>query len=238
MRFRHPATLGFCCFLTAATTVVTASPAAAAEPEYADWQLSGTSGTVTLPTTGFPLAEWETDSSGPQIHSGATTFLGADTPFGAEFGSSQGQEYAFIRPAPRNQPSTTTFTFSGPTPASGWGFATGDIDADTIQISGADAEGNPVSAAQLGFQGGFNYCENVPKPGTCASDPGNDVPAYSETGDTAVLTGNGPDTHGASGWFKPTVPLSSLTFEFSVLQGSRVYQLWFATQDDRGTARR
>ncbi|MEU3271359.1 carboxypeptidase-like regulatory domain-containing protein [Saccharomonospora sp. NPDC006951] len=229
MRFRHPATLGAAGFLAAAITVVTASPATAAEPEYAEWQLDGTSGTMTLPAAGFPIAEWETDSGGPQIQSGATTFLGADTPFGAEFGGSQGQEYAFIRPAPANQPSTTTFTFPGATPASGWGFATGDIDADKIEISGTDAAGNPVSAAELGFQGAFNYCRNVPKPGSCTADPGDDLPTYSETGDTAVLTGNGSDTSGASGWFTPTVPLSSLTFEFSVLQGAPVYQLWFAT---------
>ena len=49
---------------------------------------------------------------------------------------------------------------------------------------------------------------------------------------TGVLTGNAAaiDTDGASGWFQPTVPLSSLTFVFTWRAGFPVYQTWFATE--------
>lgn len=41
-----------------------------------------------------------------------------------------------MRPAAdnANSPSTTTYTFATPTPAGGWGFVLGDVDADQVLV--------------------------------------------------------------------------------------------------------
>ena len=43
---------------------------------------------------------------------------------------------------------------------------------------------------------------------------------------TSTLTGTGTDTQGASGWFRPTVPVTSVTLTYSVLTGIPSFQLW------------
>ena len=100
--------------------------------------------------------------------------------------------------------STTKLAFDAPTPASGWAFALGDIDADQVEISGTDTAGHPLTAADLGFAGVFNYCAVSPKPGGCTGPgPFTDVPTWHPG--SARLVGNGPDTFGASGWFVPAM---------------------------------
>lgn len=221
---RLPAVFGLPVFL-AATLLATALPAAAEGTAYASWSFDD--GTVTVPVTGFPDGALTTDASAAQVFSGGTTFLGPGTPFGAMFGSSQGKPYAYIRPAPRNRPSTTTITFAAPVPANSWGFALGDVDADTVTVSATTEGGVPLTADQLGWRSAFNYCAVTPKPSSCGVDPGVFVPTWDAASST--LRGNGLDTSGSAGWFVPTVPVTSVTFTFSVLSGNPIYQVWLAS---------
>ena len=227
--FRGAAVLGLTAFVAAAVVLTGAVPASADGSVYGTWEVSGTRGTMTVPVTGFPSASFISDASAVQTHDEASSFLGANTPVGQVFGSSQGKPrgHAFVRPASRNQPSTTTFTFASPTPATGWAFTLGDIDADQVRIEATTAGGAAASVAQLGWQAGFNYCVNSPKPPTCGTGPFGDVPVWDPA--TMTLRGNGPDTEGSAGWFRPTAPLTSLTFVFSVQSGNPIYQIWFAS---------
>lgn len=166
-----------------------------------------------------------TDATGTQVFGGSSLWLGTDTPFGAEFGSTQGEPYAQIGLAPGNQPSTTTVTFPSPSPGSGWGFAVGDIDADVLTIS-ADGPDGPLPTSAIGFESTFNLCSNVPKPSACGSPTPTDVPTWDPL--TGTLTGSGADTVGASAWFTPGEGVTSLTFTFSLQTGIPSFNLWFA----------
>ena len=130
------------------------------------------------------------------------------------FGSSSG--YTYIQPSspPTSGSSTIVFTFASATPATGFGFTLGDIDAESVTISATTTGGVPVTAAELGYQSSFNYAG------------GADVPTWNAG--TSSLIGNTADTSGASGWFSPTVPLETLTFASSTLSGSPQYQVWMA----------
>lgn len=193
---------------------------------YGDWSVADQPGTMTVPLAGFPSSELTTTSTSARVGSGSSAFLGASTPFGETYGSSQGREYLLARTAAGGAPSITTVTFAAPTPV-GWGFALGDVDADTVRVAATDANGSPVPPDALGWQDSFNYCRNSPRPSTCAGPgPFTDAPRWDPA--TATLTGNGADTSGAAGWFRPTVPLRSLTLTFSVQRGIPVYQVWTA----------
>ena len=202
---------------------------------YAAWTLGGSggdySGTMTLPGN-FPASTFTSDArANSWTGSGANTWLGEDTPFGQVFGTSQDEPYVAFRPAndaPGN-PSTTTYTFEEPTPDYGWGFALGDIDADTVTVSATDADGNPVPIDALRYEGSFNFCDTSPRPGACSglSAPYH-TPTWTPGQNSGVLSGDGDDETGGVGWFRPTVPLSTLTFEFEALSGFPIYQAWFA----------
>ena len=178
---------------------------------YGRW---GVNGTLSLPAASFV-----TTSTNPSTPTSAV--LGAQTPFGAVYGSSKGQSYLLLQTAAGRAPSNTVLTFAAPTVAGSWGFALGDVDADQVTVSATGADGRAVTAEELGWQGAFNYCA-APASG-CV---GTDLPLWDPA--TATLTGNGPDTNGASGWFRPTVPVRSLTLRFTAQSGSPVYQLWTA----------
>lgn len=202
----------------AATAVVVApasGPAEAVTGAYAAWTVAGANpswaGTMTVAALGFPAATFATNSNSPSIASSAT--LGAGTPFGAQFGTSSGQQYLSFRAAASQRPSTTTFTFESPTPASGWGFALGDIDAEAITLEATGPDG-PLTAAELGYRSSFNYAG------------AGDEPVWNPA--TATLSGNGNDTNGASGWFMPTAPITSLTVTFTTLTGFPIAQMWVA----------
>lgn len=201
--------------------VVAASPAYAAESAYAEWELS--EGSVSVPVTGFPAGTFSTDATSAATAAGGSTYLGAGTPFGQAFGSSRGRSYVVVRPAAGGRPSTTTITFADPAPAT-WGFALGDIDAETVQVSATGPDGKAVD---VGYQGVFNYCTATPKPASCGTAPATDLPNWG----SGTLRGNGPDTQGASGWFRPAAPISALTLRMTVLTGRPVYQLWIAAHD-------
>ncbi len=194
-----------------------------------------------LPATGFPQADVRSTSRsggvGPQ--SGASMWFGASTPPGSEYGSSKDKPYLNLRPKADNaqSPSITRYTFERATPQ-GWGFVLGDIDADKVTISATKADGTAASSAELGFQAVFNMCDASPKPSGCSGVVAPfDLPIWDPS--TSTLNGNttAADTIGASGWFKPSVSLRTLTFTFTQRSGFPIYQTWFAVkkQDVGGT---
>lgn len=234
--------------VTAALSVAVVPVASAATTTtWASWDpLSGTGGNYTSSMTlaGQPAltATITSDSlggGGIGVISGASTWLSEGTPIGAKYGSSRDQPYLNLRPQANTAttPSTTTYTFATPAPASGWAFALGDIDADSLRISGTSASGAALTAADLGFQDAFNYC--APGVGTGVSCGGyvGDVPTWDPA--TLTLMGNptAADTAGAAVWFEPTVSISTLTFEYSQRSGFPIYQTWFASmaRDITGT---
>ncbi|MFE7504512.1 collagen binding domain-containing protein [Promicromonospora sp. NPDC057488] len=219
------------------------SASAATTAGWAQWDpLSGSAGdwstSVRLPAKGFPEATVTSDSrGGVGVISGASSWLAAATPPGEVYGSSRDQQYLNLRPqADRpSSPSTTTYTFERPTPPGGWAFVLGDIDADRAVVTALGVDGRELAGAELGFQGGFNYCSGAGSP-SCTGDPA-DVPTWDPA--TGELLGNpdANDTSGAAGWFQPTTPIKSLTVQFFQRSGFPVYQTWFASlaRDISGT---
>lgn len=180
---------------------------------------------------GFPSADFTTDSRAGSIGvvSGASTFLNPSTPPGGFFGSSQNRPYLNLRPAADqpDAPSTTTYSFTAPTPSGGWGFVLGDVDADRIVISATGADGAPVSAEELGFQGVFNYCGGSPS--VCTPTEPASLPSWDSQSFTLDGNPEAADTDGAAAWFRPAVSLTSLTFTYFQRSGLPIYQTWFAS---------
>ncbi|MFJ4223440.1 collagen binding domain-containing protein [Microbacterium sp. NPDC089695] len=219
--------------------LVGAIPATAATTaSWATWQpLVGTGGAYTtsvqIAATPALTATMTSDSRAGQVGviSGASVWLAEGTPVGAKYGSSVNQSYLNLRPRADNatSPSTTTYSFANPTPAAGWAFVLGDIDADAVRIQATGPDGQALTAAQLGFQGGFNYCApGIAGKPSCTGSAA-DVPTWDPA--TLTLTGNAGavDTNGSSAWFEPNVPISSLSFVFTRRSGFPVYQTWFAS---------
>lgn len=236
--------MGLAAIIVLAAGVAPAS--AATTTSWGEWaDLAGSPGAYTsevvIADTPLLSATVTSDSRGGQVGviSGASTWLSEGTPIGQKYGSSRDREYLNLRPKADNStsPSTTTYSFNRPAPASGWAFALGDIDADQVQVRAIGPDGVPLTAAQLGFRGGFNYCAPgvVGKP-SCTGDAA-DVPVWDAA--TATLTGNtgAVDTSGSAAWFEPTASISSLTFVFTRRSGFPVYQTWFASlaRDVSGT---
>jgi LPXTG-motif cell wall-anchored protein len=227
--------------------LVGALPAAAATTTaWAAWQpLTGTGGayTTTVQVAAQPAltATMTSDSRAGQVGviSGASTWLSQGTPVGEKYGSSINQQYLNLRPKADSptSPSTTTYSFATPTPASGWAFVLGDIDADSVRVEAIGVDGQTLTAEEIGFNGGFNYCApGVAGKPSCSGDAA-DVPAWDAT--TQTLTGNATasDTSGSAAWFEPSVPITSLTFFFTQRSGFPIYQTWFASiaRDITGT---
>lgn len=209
---------------------------AATTSGWAAWQpLTGGAGSWTsamqLPAKNFPAATITSDSLAGQVgvQSGANSWLSAATPPGAVYGSSRNQPYMLLKPRANNptSPSVTSYTFDRPTPSTGWSFVVGDIDADRAVITATGDQGQALTGSDLGWQGGFNYCVAALSP-SCVGDP-SDIGVWDPA--TGELIGNatGNDTSGASGWFQPTVPLSTLTITFYQRTGFPSYQTWFAS---------
>jgi hypothetical protein len=219
------------------------SASAAPAGHWGTFTLSGSSknytGTMTLP--GFPDTTFTSTSRQSTVISGASTWQGPSTGPGAAYGSSRGNTYINQRPNADSPnaaaASTTTYTFDGATPGNGsWSFVLGDIDADQATISATVQGGAPATAAQLGYQSSYNSCSAVSAGGwSCPADPGGvpagqDVPTWDAA--TRTLTGNAAanDTSGATAWFTPTVPLTTLTITYQQRSGFPVYQTWFANR--------
>ncbi|WP_431278730.1 MSCRAMM family protein [Leifsonia poae] len=225
-----------------APLILSNSASAATTSLWAGWTpSSGIPTTVTVANQPLLSAAITTDSRAGQVGviSGTSVWLPQGSPVGAKYGSSINQPYLNLRPKADNasSPSTTTYSFNSPTPPSGWTFVLGDIDSDRVQVQATGPDGVPLTAAQLGFRGGFNYCAPgvVGKPSCTGS--ATDVPTWNPA--TSTLTGNATatDTSGASGWFEPSAPITSLTFVFTQRAGLPVYQTWFASlaRDITGT---
>lgn len=163
--------------------------------------------------------------------SGASTWLGPSSPPGGAFGSSR--DRAYLNQSPRGNAARRAgrddLHLRRP-PAVEWGFTLGDIDADEATVSAVGLDGEPHDVAQLGFQGVSNLCTTTPRPsGLCSSNP-TDLPTWLPG--AATLRGNdaAANTSGASGWFRPTAPVRSLTVAFRWRAGFRIYQTWLAGQ--------
>ncbi|MGG5260637.1 carboxypeptidase regulatory-like domain-containing protein [Phycicoccus avicenniae] len=224
-----------------------AVPASAAPSEgYADWTLSGDGGAYTASAaglaTGFPAVSLtSTSRATAQVFGGATTWLPASSSFGARFGSGQDREYVSLRPAADNagSPSVTTLTFDAPTPVGGWGLALGDVDAETLTVTGTDVDGNPVTGVRLGLVETFSACDASPRASACSGLTAPYAVPTATTGGTSVTLADPLcptdttrcDTTGAVGWLAPTVPLRSLTVTSTWKQGLPTYQLWLATAE-------
>lgn len=218
-----------------ALALVSAAPANAAEAgAWGTFTVAGSSkaytGTMSLPG-GFPETTFTSTSSAATTPSGVSTWQANVTPVGEVYGTSRGKPYLNQRPNANNaaSPAITTYTFASPTPASGWSFVVGDIDADGATIAGTDVNGDAVPVDALGFQGAYNYCDRAGGP-SCDTSKAHDLPTWDPA--TATLTGNATatDTEGASGWFSPSVPLETLTITYQWRSGFPVYQTWFATK--------
>ncbi|WP_460890321.1 carboxypeptidase regulatory-like domain-containing protein [Promicromonospora xylanilytica] len=229
--------------LVALCAALAAPATARAGVGWAEWEpLAGSAGdwstTVRLPAAGFPAATVTSDArGGVGVASGVSSWLGAATPPGEVFGSSKGSQYLVLRPlADRpGAPSVTTYTFDHPTPAGGWAFVLGDIDADRAVVTARGPDGLPLGATQLGWQGGFNYCTGPGSP-RCAG-LAQDAPAWDPATGELARDASAADTSGAAGWFRPTAPVTSLTVELHRRSGFPVSRMWFASlaRDIAGT---
>lgn len=218
--------------------LIVAGATSASAAEVNTWGAFGLSaaapytGTVAMPGN-FPATTFTSTSSSATVVSGASTWQAASTPVGAVFGSSRDRTYLNQRPAANNaaSPGVTTYTFARPTPASGWAFVLGDIDADQVTLSATGADGAAIPVAALGYQESYNSCHRTGGPSCDAADL-NDRPSWTDDGSTGLLIGNAraADTDGATAWFAPSVPITSLTMSFRWRSGFPVYQTWFVAK--------
>jgi len=220
------------------------------------YESTGSSGafevTATWPdSSGVPPTTITSDASRVQVPNGAGAFLGADTGFGQEFGSTLRQPYVNINAARGADRSTTDIVFEEPTPDE-WGFALGDVDADWVFIQAwqDDERTIPLTVDELGFQEVGNYCTNSPRPSGCTGGDHTDQPVWVEApgpgaspdADDFIYTpgtlrGNSSstpddpaslDTYGAYGWFQPIVPVASMRLLYGERSGLPVFQFWMA----------
>ncbi|MET0860973.1 MAG: LPXTG cell wall anchor domain-containing protein [Microbacterium sp.] len=236
-------------------------PAAAVPPDqvgvYPTWGVSGSSGAYTATpgfpaSSGFPALTVTSTATSVTSPTGASNYYNAASAFGTEFGSSRNQPYLLISTAASQSPSTTTLEFAADPPA-GWGFALGDIDADWVFIQAyADAaRTQPLTVAQLGFEGAGNSCLGSPRPSACSA-PGLtfESPTWVTAteffdgityqpptlrGSIASAPGVTLDTAGAYGWFRPTVPVRSIVLLFGPRAGFPTYTLTLATPTPKVT---
>lgn len=178
----------------------------------------------------FPVTTFTSTARTVSTPSGASVWQAEATPPGERYGSSRSLPY--LNQSTDTDGTTpvaavTTYDFETPTPSAGWSFVLGDVDADQVTITATTSGGAPVAAADLGFEGAYNSCRQ-PGGWSCTASQGDDVPTWDPA--TATLTGNVLDTQGATGWFSPQVPLTSLTLSFVRQSGSPIYQTWFAAR--------
>ncbi len=198
--------------LIALTLLPAPAPPCSTASQYASYTTDGTTGTVATERNVFAGTYTSQRSVGGPFTSAT---LGASTPWGSVYGSSAGKQYISPNSPTTSGSSSTSFVFSpAASPANQFGFALGDVDAESITISAIGTDGVPLTAAELGYQSSFNYAA------------GADVPTWNAG--TSTLVGNKVDTSGATGWFQPTRPIASLTLTSTTLSGSPQYQVWMA----------
>lgn len=216
---------------------------------YAAWTLTpedpiaqNHTGTIAFGVPGVPNATFAVTKSvddGEDVELRTSTDVGEwftnATPFGSVFGASGPSDTiqvlsTRIDTGSLSSVATTTYTFAAPVPAGVLGFAFGDIDLDSLVISGISGDGSPLTGAQL-VGSVFNFCDvTTGAPDDC---DGLSAPWPVPVWDPETRTISYPtdeDTDGAITWFRPTVSISSLTFTFegSDSAGSPSYRTWFA----------
>lgn len=250
---RKPALVRFvlASVLVTGSLFVFGSASASAAGLYASWTITPSdsdaqnhSGTLSFPNAFLPGATFTSnkdtdDGESTRVATGTGTYgdwLTEDTPFGATFGpSGPSTTIQFFRQRIGTETvATTTYTFSKPFPANRLGFAVGDIDVDNLTITATDDKGNPVPGSKLAG-GVFNYCDvPVDKPTGCDAGPyTNPVWTPGSNGGKVTPTPPAPgiqESSGSSAWFRPTIPLKTLTFVFEAYSGAGdpSYRAWFA----------
>lgn len=188
---------------------------------------------MTLPGLGGIAASVTSDSSDGQVGviDGTSTWLSEGTPPGAVYGSSHDQPYLSLRPRADTPtaPSTTTYSFTHPTPASGWMFALAGFDGGAMTIRALGANGVALSAADLGYRGGFNYCAPGVAGKPSCTGSATDIPQWDPSSLTLTSAAGAAGSNGAAAWFEPTTPIVSLSFLFTRQSGTPAYQTWFAS---------
>ncbi len=201
------------------------SGAAGGSGAYADWSVDSTSATAILNGTVFPTINASRTGGSWQVASGGSTWLSADTPFGAQFGSSRDRDYLYTSLPLGASSTVVTVTFATPAPAGTWGFALGDVDAEDITIAATGADGSALDVSRW-FQAAFNSCNVSPKPSACPAGTHTDQPTWA----SPLLRGSANDTNGAAAWFRPTSAVKTLTFsQARNVAGAPIYQLWIAS---------
>lgn len=219
--------VGAVALVTAATMVVTSPSNAVAAPTPADHYPSITLEVpATTATASFPLPApgdlTATVASTKDLATATSAVLPADRGFGSIYGSSSGFSYITVN----SVDTTTTITFSAEVPAGEIGLALGDIDAEELVVSMQNGTSVALSGAQMGVQAPFNY-----------DNTDTSLPTISVGTTSVTLFEPGcPDisgkcnTAGATGWFKPTVAVQTITIESTrrptVVSAS--YQIWLA----------
>lgn len=219
--------------LAAALPFGSTAQAASGTGTYAQW--SNPTGTPSSAIAGFAGTAFPNATIQAQEAAGAGTrratitgpatsaTLTRATPWGQRFGTSSGRQYLNVGGANAGQTAEVVLTFTEPAPARRWAFALGDVDAEEITISATRGDGTPLTAAQLGWEGGFNYAN--------AAGP---TPIWDAA--TRTLSGSlRSDTDGETGWFTPDVEVRSITFTQRSIVGFPTYQLWIATDDTTST---
>lgn len=209
-----------------ASSLAVAPPLFAADGTgiYGTWAFtSSTAGTLNMGGV-LPNATVSITGGSGSAASGSTIFLNQNTPVGTEYGSSLNRTYASIGLGSSftvpGTPAVTTVRFASATPASGWSFALGDIDAEDITITARGASG--ALNVTGWFQSAFNYCA-TPKPSGCGAGTPTDVPRWV----APTLEGNKVDTAGAAAWFTPNAAVTELTFtQARNVAGGPSFQLW------------
>lgn len=212
--------------LTGAATLgaMSATSAVGGTGAYANWTESGTTAAASFSGTYFPGLSATRTGGSWQVPTGATAWLSSQTPFGAQYGSSQNLGYLGVSLPLGGTTTETTITFDTVPTAGDWGFALGDIDAENLTITATDSTGAALNVSGW-FQSAFNYCNVSPKPSSCPSGTHSDQPTWN----SPVITGSATDTYGAAAWFKPTSGVKTLTFsQARNVSGAPAYQLWIA----------
>ena len=205
---------------TGAFALPAVSQAVSGTGVYGNWTATGGvggTGDVTFPSTTFPSGTF-TSTGGTQSVASSATLTGT-TPFGQVYGSSSGKTYLSV--GVPSTPGTVTLTFASAPAAGIWGFALGDVDAESVAITARDASGNAVSVASW-YQQSFNYVSGQ-----------NDVPTWNAG--TGTIVGNVNDSNGASAWFSPKSAVKTITFTSTKLSGIPSYQIWIATDKAAAT---
>jgi hypothetical protein len=204
------------------------------DPAARDHQGTIAFGLPGMPDATFTVTKTVDDGESTRLRPNDEEYIAAGTPMGAVFGGSgPSTSTQFLQTrvsTPDDSVATITVTFASAVPAGLLGFAVNDVDVDQLVIGGTQPGGSTLSGGQL--QGAaFNLCDTADAPPSCEGVVAPfDLPTWDPA--TRTLTGSDDDTDGAAAWFQPSVPVSSLTFEFSGLEGSGApsFRLWLAAR--------